>query len=368
MLQRSARLEKARPQAGELTDYVEYLEAVCYAGQGNSAKVVEILRDFDGLMPESIFQKEVVAVYGSALAAQGRTQEAIAYLEAHRQPVRAAVELALGRSYLHSESPEKGVEILKHLYFTMPVSSEADEAAVLLTAAGSGTGRQLFRREGPGRTCWRSRGDGARPSASTANWKARLRRRSMGNVAVALAAVMRHTNAGEGRALLEQAQATGEANAQRLYLLGEIARSNDNESALAANLERMRQQAPASPWFEQALLSAANYYLLEKNFDRAIALFREVRERFPNSPRASYANWKAAWLTYRQGNREDAKQAFENQVAWYPSGPEVPAALYWRARIAEEERDYALARAWYTKLDRALPELLLRMPWARAPG
>ena len=81
--------------------------------------VVELLQNFDGLMPDSIFQKEVVAVYGSALSAQGRTPEAIAYLEAHRQPVRAAVELALGRSYLHSESPEKGLEILKHLNFTM---------------------------------------------------------------------------------------------------------------------------------------------------------------------------------------------------------------------------------------------------------
>jgi soluble lytic murein transglycosylase len=342
-------LEKARPQAGELTDYVEYLEAVCYAAQGNSAKVVEILRDFDGLMPESIFQKEVVAVYGSALAAQGRTQEAIAYLEAHRQPVRAAVELALGRSYLHSESPEKGVAILKHLYFTMPVSSEADEAAVLLTAAGSGLEGSYSEEKGRADLLAKS-GRWGEAERIYRELESRAPAEEMGNVAVALAAVMRHSNAAEGRALLEQAQATGEANAQRLYLLGEIARSGDNETALAANLERMRQQAPASPWFEQALLSAANYYLLEKNFDRAIALFREVRERFPSSPRAGYANWKAAWLTYRQGNKEDAKQAFENQVAWYPSGPEVPAALYWRARMAEEERDYALARAWYTKL------------------
>ena len=342
-------LEKARPQAGELTDYVQYLEAVCYAGQGNSAMVVELLQNFDGLMPDSIFQKEVVAVYGSALSAQGRTQEAIAYLEAHRQPMRAAVELALGRSYLHSESPEKGMEILKHLYFTMPVSSEADEAATLLTAAGSGLegsysdemGRaDLLAKAGR----WGEAERTYRQLESTAPAGER------GNVEVALASVLRHTNASEGRALLEQAQASGEANAERLYLLGEIARNNDNEGELAANLERMRQEAPASPWFEQALLSAGNYYLLEKNFDRAMVLFREVGERFPSSPRASYASWKAAWLAYRQGNRKDAKQAFENQVAWFPSGPEVPAALYWRARIAEDEQDYALARAWYTKL------------------
>jgi soluble lytic murein transglycosylase len=342
-------LEKARPEAGELADYVQYLEAACYAGEGNSAEVVELLRNFDGLMPESIFQNEAVAVYGSALNAQGRTQEAIAYLEAHRKPVRAAVELALGRSYLHSESPEKGMEILKHLYFTMPASSEADEAAVLLTAAGSGIEGSYSDEKGRADLLAKA-GHWGEAERVYRQLESKAPAEERGNVEVALASVLRHTNAGEGRAMLEQAQASGEGNAQRLYLLGEIARSADNEGELTANLERMRQQAPASPWFEQALLSAANYYLLEKNFARAMVLYREVRERFPSGSRASYANWKAAWLSYRQGNREDAKQAFENQVAWYPSGPEVPAALYWRARIAEEERDYGLARAWYAKL------------------
>jgi soluble lytic murein transglycosylase len=58
----------------------------------------------------------------------------------------------------------------------------------------------------------------------------------------------------------------------------------------------------------------------------------------------------AAWLLYRQGRKEEAKQAFENQVALYGDRPEVSAALYWRARIAENEHDYATARAWYTVL------------------
>jgi peptidoglycan lytic transglycosylase len=342
-------LEVAKPQAGELSDYVQYLEAASYSGQGSSAKVVELLRDFDGQEPQSIFQNEVVGLCGSALTSLGRTQDAIAYLEAHRQPVRASVELALGRSYLRSESPEKGMEILKHLYFTMPASTEADEAATLLTAAGSGL-EGSFADEKARADLLAKAGRWGEAERMYRELQSKASAEELGSVEVALASVLRHTDAVEGRTLLEEAHPSGEANAQRLYLLGEIARGNDNEGALTANLERMRQESPASPWFEQALLSAANYFLLEKDFDRSIALFREMRQRFQSSPRASYANWKAAWLTYRQGNREDAKQAFENQVAWYPSGPEVPAALYWRARIAEDERDYALARAWYTRL------------------
>jgi soluble lytic murein transglycosylase len=310
---------------------------------------VELLHGFDAESPESIFHNDVVNVYGNALSALGRTQEAIAYLEAHRLPVRASVELALGKSYLHSDHPEKGMEILKHLYFTMPQSAEADEAATVLTANGSAlegsyndekTRADLLAKAGH----WENAAHAYRLLQSKAPAT------ELGAVQVALASALRHTSGGDSRNLLTELQTTGEADAQRLYLLGEIARNDNNESAVVQNLEHMRQTATASSWFEQALLSTANMYLLEKNYDRAIDMFRESQQRFPGSPRASYAHWKAAWLTYRQERREDAKRDFENQVAWYPDRPEVPAALYWRARIAEDEHDYALARTWYAKL------------------
>jgi soluble lytic murein transglycosylase len=343
-------LEKAKPHAGELYDYVRYLEAVSYGAEGNSAKVVELLHNFDEETAESIFLRDVVDVYATALIAEGNKQEAIAYLEAHRQPVKASVELALGKCYLHTDHPEKGMEILRHLYFTMPASTEAAEAAAQMTANGSAlegsysdvrTRADLLAKAGR----WSEAAREYRQLQSTAPAS------ELSEIEVALAAALRHTSdAAEGRALLDQLQASGEANAQRLYLLSEIARNENNESAVVQNLERIRQESPTSPWFEHTLLLAANMYLLEKNYDRAIDMFREMQQRFQTSPRASYANWKAAWLTYRQGRTENAKKDFENQVLWYPDRPEVPAALYWRARIAEDEHDYAMARAWYTKL------------------
>jgi len=59
---------------------------------------------------------------------------------------------------------------------------------------------------------------------------------------------------------------------------------------------------------------------------------------------------EAAWFTLRQGHNENAKTQFEEQIARYPSGPEIPAALYWRARLAEEDNDPVMARAYYEKL------------------
>jgi soluble lytic murein transglycosylase len=142
----------------------------------------------------------------------------------------------------------------------------------------------------------------------------------------------------------------GDAEAERLYLLSETQRSTSDEEAVQRTLNELRQFGPASPWLEQALFSAGNMYLLKRDYDRAIDCFRELQERFPNGGRAPYAHWKAAWLAFRQGRTDLARQGFENQIALYPDSAEIPAALYWRARLAEEEGNPAMARAFYQKL------------------
>jgi soluble lytic murein transglycosylase len=115
-------------------------------------------------------------------------------------------------------------------------------------------------------------------------------------------------------------------------------------------VDELRQLAPTSSWLEQALLSVGNLHLVHHEYDQALDAFRELQQRFPTGARASYANWKAAWLTLRQGRNDDAKKAFEEQIARYPGGNETSAALYWRARLAEEDNQPAMARAYYQKL------------------
>ena len=115
-------------------------------------------------------------------------------------------------------------------------------------------------------------------------------------------------------------------------------------------LGQLRQAAPTSFWLQQALLSEGNYYLLKPDYDKAIDAYRELQQRFPNAGRASYAHWKVAWLSLRQGRTAEAKTGFEQQIGLYPTSAEVPAALYWRARLAEEDNDSAMARAYYKKI------------------
>ena len=345
-------IQKAKAHAGELADYVSYFEALTYGGTGQSDKVVEALKDFTKKYPDSIFERDVVDIYGNALTAAGRPKEAIQYLEENRKPTRADVELALGRAYIRGGEIQKGVDILRRVYFLMPLSAQASAAGADLDALSANTSLtpisfadrkmrdQLLARANR----WSDAAREYRLLLNDAPPEEKL------EMTVSLGVALRRSgNLNDGRTLLEQTEATGEANAQRLYNLLEIARSEDNEARVVDLLGQIRTGNATSPWFAASLMSAGNMYLLSREYDKAIDMYRELQERFPADSRASYAHWKAAWLSFRQGRTEEAKKEFTRHVEWYPASREVPAALYWRARIAEDEGDLVTAHNWYLK-------------------
>ncbi|HEY6338896.1 MAG TPA: transglycosylase SLT domain-containing protein, partial [Candidatus Sulfotelmatobacter sp.] len=154
----------------------------------------------------------------------------------------------------------------------------------------------------------------------------------------------------EARAELSQLAAGGDPlKEHRLFVLSEIEWSSGDNNAFYRTVDELRE-APQNPWLEQALLSAANLHLVHHEYDQALDTYREVQQRYPTGSHASYVHWRAAWLTLRQGHNGEAEKAFEEQIALYPTGGETPAALYWRARLAEEDHQLSLARAFYQKL------------------
>jgi hypothetical protein len=56
--------------------------------------------------------------------------------------------------------------------------------------------------------------------------------------------------------------APSEADAERLYDLGECARRESDDAEMMSTIERLGRQYPKSPWRLRALVSAANRYLL----------------------------------------------------------------------------------------------------------
>jgi soluble lytic murein transglycosylase len=340
---------RAKAGASELGDYVAYYLGDAYLKTGHNAEALSTLADFSKNFPDSLLIRDAHLVYASALLGEGRAQEAADLLEKDRAPVRADVELGIGRAYAAAGDNQKAASAFRNLYYNLPSSFEADVAGTELHKLGiSGSVAErrtradlLFkaRRYSDAAHDYRDLVEEVTPADRPA-------------LQLALASALEKSDRSHDarQLLLSMGAQTGDAEAERLYLLSETARSTSDEEAVQRTLNELRQFGPASPWLEQALLSAGNMYLLKRDYDRAIDYFRELQQRFPKGGHASSAHWKAEWLTFRQGRTDDARKGFEEQIALYPDSPEIPAALYWRARLAEEEGNPAMARAFYQKL------------------
>jgi soluble lytic murein transglycosylase len=342
---------RAKAGASELGDYVAYYLGDAYVKTAHNAEALSTLADFSKNFPDSLLIRDAHLVYASALLEEGRAQEAADLLEKDRAPVRADLELAVGRAYEAAGDTQKAASAFRNLYYNLPTSFEADVAGTELHKLGI-SGSVAERRTRADLLFKAKRySDAAHDYRDLIN-EEKVSPADRPEVQLALAGALEKSDRSRDarQILTSMGTQTGDAEAERLYLLSETARSTSDEEAVQRTLNELRQFGPASPWLEQALLSAGNMYLLKRDYDRAIDYFRELQERFPKGGHASSAHWKAAWLTFRQGRTDEARKGFEDQIALYPDSAEIPAALYWRARLAEEEGNPSMAGAFYQKL------------------
>jgi soluble lytic murein transglycosylase len=348
-------LNRAKVHAGDLGDYVDYYLGASYLQTGRTAEALATLADFAKTHPDSLLVRDAHVSNAGALLAEGQATEAISLLEPDRLPVRSDVELALGRAYAEAGQTAKAAETFANIYYTMPASVDADAAYAELKKLPSvlpPTASQIKTRADGlmGKKRYADAADEYRILVNELGPNSNSTERSAIQLALADALHRGGKNHDAKLALALVGGEAGEINAHRLYLLGQVDFATNDNDAFYRTVDELRQAAPASPWLEQALLSAANLHLVHHEYDQALDAFREAQARFPHGPRASYVHWKAAWLTLRQGRNAEAEKAFEEQIALYASGSETPAALYWRARLAEEDNQPLMARAFYQKL------------------
>ena len=342
---------RAKAGASELGDYVAYYLGDAYLKTAHNAEALSTLADFSKSFPDSLLIRDAHLAYANALLEEGRAQEAAALLEKERAPVRSDVELAIGRAYEAAGEKDKAASAFRNLFFNLPNSSEAEVAGAELRKLGVSGSLAERRTRADLLLKAKHYNEAAHDYHDLA---VEVSPESRPEVQLALARALEKSggsNSKEARQILTSMGAQkGDAEAERLYLLSETQRSTSDEDAVQRTLDELRQFGPASPWLEQALLSAGNMYLLKRDYEHAIDYFGELQQRFPNGGHASYAHWKAAWLSFRQGRTDDAMKGFEAQIALYPDSAEIPNALYWRARLAEEDGNPAMARAFYQKL------------------
>lgn len=344
-------LNRAKPLAGDLGDYVAYYLGTCYLQTGHQAEGLAALANFSATYPDSLLVRDAHLSYASALLTEGRAAEASELLEKDRLPARSDIEFDLGRAYATLGQTTKATEALANVYYNMPTSAEADAAYAELKKLPSVPPASPAQRKTRADLLMKAkRYNDAADEYRDLTSHATPEGRPAAELALADALHRSGRNREAKAELTTLAGATGEQSAQRLYILGEVAWASDENESFYRTVDELRQSAPTSPWLEQALLSVANLHLVHHEYDQALDAFRELQQRFPTGPRASYAHWKVAWLTLRFGRNEEAKKQFDEQIGMYPGGNETSAALYWRARLAEEDNQPGMARAYYQKL------------------
>jgi soluble lytic murein transglycosylase len=349
----AANLRQARAAGDALADYADFLGAKANHDGGNEAAAAELLKGFAERNPDSIFVVQVPELETQVLIGMKDLDGARSVLAASPDSAgRVGYQLALAEvSQAQGQSDEAG-RLYKHVLLTWPLSYEATTARTRLTALGlesSLTSAEL-----------RSLGDAyykaGRYLEASEQFHALARKSEFDSVqrngfAVSAAACdlkLKKLTLAEAEALTPSNDENG---ARRLYLLMELARDRGDLTAQSAYVDTLRASFPHSQWLADALFSSGNMYMLLKDYPHAVAYYSELAEGFPQNANAAAAHWRAGWWSYRQGLYAQAARIFEEQIKLYPGAKETVSALYWRARLYEQQdHEPSMAAAHYRKL------------------
>ncbi len=362
-----AEFRNADREGTALADYTAYLTAQAYL-QGNMLPSAEpVLADFIQKFPDSIFVPQIPVLEANLFIQEGNPQAALGVLNAHKaEPIanKADFQLALANANRMAGNATLAQQIYTHVYLDYPLSSEATQARVQLVSAGVIDSMSASQR--------RRRADALyaahRYSDAEEEYRSLAKSPSFDDAArnsmlVAAAACQWKLHTLTRDELERLPDTNDEAGARRLYLLMELARDKNDTDTQQSIVTGMETRFPTSPWLAEALDSSGNMYLLSKDYPTAIRYYVDLSTRFPKScesphtgPCSNYApsvHWRAAWLNYRLGNYAEAARMMDEQLTRYAGGQEIPAALYWRARLyVDQDHNPAMAAKYYRTLIR----------------
>ncbi len=365
---RSARLAgatAAHPD-GALADYADYLTAQAYLQSNQLPQAELVLNDFTTKYPDSIFINNVPILQANLFTQEGDPQKALAVLARHENsPIagHADFQLAQAKAELLAGRTADGRILLQHVYLNYPLSIEAGYARAQLLSAGVLVTLAVDQR--------RQHADALFDAGHYADAEDEFRSLAgqpgiddAARNALLVAAAecdwkMKRLSAAELNAIPDT---NDEAGARRMYLQMELARDKDDTGTQQSLVTQMETRFPSSPWLAEALYSSGNMYLLRKDYPNAITCYGELAKRFPTSKYAPAAHWRAGWFNYRLGNYSEAARLFDEQIRLYAGGREIPSALYWRARIyQDQEHRPATAAAYYKTIVRLYPHFYYGM-------
>lgn len=333
--------------------YALYWDAETKRALDRNAEALAELQQLRKDFPDSAMADQALQSLAEAALAANRPADALAALDGHAGTPQSPVFL-----FMRGEAHEQGGDLAsaaadyRRIYLEFATSTQSQESGMKLTLLRSKLGDQL-------------------PSVSVEQHLARASalyaaklwseaRTEYEQILPQLSGVDREraglrilecaAQFGAGPSGLAAMQITDpEVDAERFAALADVYRALAQDGAMVAAVEGAATHAPLSPWAEQSLFLAGNYYWVELDRRRASAYYKRVADYFPASPDAVKAHWRVVWVAVLERRPEAAKMLAEH-LRRFPGSQFTPDALYWLGRLAEEGGTPALARSYYEKL------------------
>lgn len=340
---------------GVLADYADYLTAQAYLQNNQLPQAELVLNDFVQKYPDSIFVPGVPILQANLYTQEDDSQRALAIL-AHYQGQTIAghadFQLAQAKAEALAGRTNEANQLFEHVYLDYPLSIEASTArAQLVTNGVLPTLPPAERRRHADALYEAGHYSDAVEEYRSLATLSNIDPAERAALLVAAAECDWKLHRLTQRELDAIPDSSDETGARRMYLQMELARDANDTGTQQSVVAQMETRFPVSPWLAEALYSSGNMYLLRKDYPNAITYYGELAKRFPTSHYAPSAHWRTGWLNYRLGNYAEAARLFDEQIQLYPGGREVPSALYWRARVYEDQEHNAAAAAEYYKTE-----------------
>jgi soluble lytic murein transglycosylase len=346
-------LDKRLPK---LTDYVAYLRAAVQLESKNFAETVRELNPIFRQTPVSPLQAKAVMLAARADVELQKPKEAVELLRkyyAELAPPQGDLLLANASEALGD--PVAAATYYQKVYYLYPSSMEATQAEGALAALRQTLGDKLPPPM-PQTTLARASSlmNSGDPRKAKAEFEALIPQvggleRDLAKVRVGVADYFARDNQSAFRYLKSLSVSAPEADAERLYYLHAAARRLKNEDDAMDAVARLGKQYPKSPWRLEALMSAANRYLVSNQPDIYEPLYRACYESFPDDAQAPNCHWKVTWGEYLKRGPDSSRMMGEHLVK-YPGSEKAPAALYFLGRTAEKRKAFAIAKAYYVEI------------------
>ena len=354
-------LRHASREGGVLADYAHFFHARALVGAEDFAAAADMIESFPRRFPNSLLLGRALRLQAESLIRGERWKEARRLLSASQGKMQESVRLYLIARTLELDGALlKAVRTYRLVYYKHPMSTQADAAETALNALRAKLGNRYpdapaaWRLERADKLFDARKYSKAAPEYRRAIPGLKGRDREHAQVRTGAADYRRLRTTIAYGWLLKLKIADPDLAAERLYYLGECARRKRKITEFRQRAEQLGEKYPNSPWYGEALFSLGNFYLLRNEPNEYRKYYERCARALPRGVHAAKAHWKVCWRAYRDDDPR-AALLFEEHIRLYPKSSTVSGAIYWLARVEQENGQIDFARALYTELIRRFP-------------